>query len=168
MKNQTSSGETLYTLAPEPFVLPEMIKSPRPFKGQIFLGHFERGGKLIASEVTVTITRVIYAQKLRSEDMPPAHGSYFVFGNQSEQFVAHLITAKPDFDQIVKIKYDRDLNELLKNINYAKVDIPDLQNPAPLRAGHSYTAKISGANTTSERKLEIESSIYLETEELSF
>ena len=39
--------ETVYTLEPEQFVLPDLVKNPAPFTANVYRGHFERGGKKI-------------------------------------------------------------------------------------------------------------------------
>jgi hypothetical protein len=46
---------TTYTIEPETFVLPDMVNLPRPFKVNLYRGHFERGGIQILKNVTVKI-----------------------------------------------------------------------------------------------------------------
>ncbi len=96
-------SETFFTLVPEEFSLPEMMNKPRPFKAQIFAGHFERGGKMIA-ETTVKIKKVILFKKLNPKGQRPQKSTYYVLGNSFEQFMIHKISAKPDFDHIIQVK----------------------------------------------------------------
>jgi hypothetical protein len=94
-----------YTLAPEKFVLAEMVENPKPFKADIFRNHFERAGhSLILQNVTVTIKQVIY--KKRFDDAPASlkTSNYLLFGNDKEQYIAHLINKRPDFDDIRSVK----------------------------------------------------------------
>lgn len=100
--SRAASDETVYTIAPERFVLPEMVANPRPFRASLFRGHFERGGKRIA-EGTVVIRRVLHFRKLDAQAPQPERMGAFLFGNETERFLAHLITARPDFDQIVQV-----------------------------------------------------------------
>ncbi|MES2528074.1 MAG: hypothetical protein V4598_13350 [Bdellovibrionota bacterium] len=96
-------SETLFTLVPEEFSLPEMMNKPRPFKAQIFAGHFERGGKLI-TETTVKIKKVILFKKLNPTGQRPSKSTYYALGNAQEQFLIHKISARPDFDHIIQVK----------------------------------------------------------------
>jgi hypothetical protein len=146
-----NSAETVYTLVPETFVLPEMIKSPKPFKAQIYKGHFERGGAVIAETVTVVIKKIVYFKKFLSTAVKPLNGSYILFGNETEQFMAHAITAKPDFDQILKVKTDINLKDSAVSMSFKSID-----NTTPLTA----PSELEG--------IEIQESLYTETGDLSF
>lgn len=103
---------TVFTLVPEAFVLPDMAAKPRPFKAQIYLGHFERGGTLLKSKVTVTLTQVLYFKKF----VPGAKQGkgQLLFGSESELFLAHQIEAKPDFDQIVELPVEAQYIKILQ------------------------------------------------------
>lgn len=94
---------TTYTIEPEKFILPEMIKTPRPFKVNIYRGHFERGGTLIAKQITVTIKQVVYFKKFDPAEAKESDAKFIVFGNSKEQFAAHHITNHPDFEQIIQV-----------------------------------------------------------------
>ncbi len=98
----SAESETLFTLVPEKFSLPDMMNKPRPFKAQIYAGHFERGGKLIV-ETTVKIKKVIIFKKLNPAGQRPQKLTYYVFGNASEQFMIHKISSRPDFDHILQV-----------------------------------------------------------------
>lgn len=151
------SSETVYTLVPESFVLPDLIKNPRPFTAQIYRGHFERGGVMIAENVTVDITKVIYFKKLTSTDTKPNLGTYLLFGNNEEQFLAHAIVAKPDFDQILKVKTGAITAPIMVTLN-------SRLNSEPIKPQEVLEA------TTPEGSLSIQTeySLYLEFEDLSF
>ena len=100
----------VYTLAPIPFVLPAAfppVLKLKKIQGDLFRGHFESPPEYpakpseIGSGVDVTITHVVFVQKLLPP--PPAlkHLEYLLFGTSNELFMAHLITKKGDFDQVV-------------------------------------------------------------------
>ena len=98
-----SPDKTVFTLVPEKFVLPDMIRSPRPFRARLYVGHFERGGEAITEDFPVTLSRVLYFQKFDVDATRDDRSRYLVFGNESEVFLAHHITAKPDFDQVCAV-----------------------------------------------------------------
>lgn len=156
LESLKTSSDTVYTLAPESFILPEMIKHPHPFKAQIYKGHFERGGTLIAENVTVNI-QVLYFKKFSNIEVRPLKGSYLLFGNKEEQFLAHLITAKPDFDQIVKVKAPEE-TELLP------ITFKSISNTQPLKSFETLEATASGKTLV----IKTGESLYTEFGDLSF
>lgn len=100
------AGIKVYTFEPEPFVLPELDpKNPQrsSFKGTIFRGHFERGGKPINENVVANVTRVVHFRKFDSQAAGLPQLEYFVFGKDQDLFLAHLITRPPDFDQVMSV-----------------------------------------------------------------
>jgi hypothetical protein len=93
-----------YSIEPEKFVLSEMLDKPKPFKVNLYRGHFERGGTQILKDITVTIKQVIFNEKFNSEKDRSALNNYILFGSEKEKFVVHQITNKPDFEQIIQVK----------------------------------------------------------------
>lgn len=166
---ENKPSETVYTLVPEVFVLPEMINSPKPFKAKIFQGHFERGGTPITGSITVNISEVIYFEKFDPNGAHPEKVKYIYFGDESEIFGTHLINAKPDFDHIVEVGTSPMLLDLLGSQPYIKVELTELQKQTPVKAGFS---PISFAITESgpiELDLyKIGKELYLEFGDLSF
>ena len=100
----------VYTFNPVPFVLPDLFP-PAPklkkVRGDLFRGHFEKPPEYpaepseIGSGVDVTITNVVFAQKLLPLPTPLDRLEYLLFGKGNELFLAHLITRRGDFDQVV-------------------------------------------------------------------
>ncbi|WP_157899465.1 hypothetical protein [Luteitalea pratensis] len=100
----------VYTFAPDPFVLPELFP-PDPkrkrISGELFRGHFEQPAEYpdepasIGAAVDVTIGNVIFVQKLLPLPTPLDGLAYVLFGKGKELFLAHLLTRKGDFDQVV-------------------------------------------------------------------
>jgi hypothetical protein len=95
---------TTYSIEPEKFILPEMIKNPKPFKVNIYRGHFERGGVLVIKQITATIKQVIYFRKFDPLEIKASDTRFIVFGNSNEQFAAHHISNHPDFEQIIQVR----------------------------------------------------------------
>lgn len=154
-KAKTASADELITIVPEAFVLPEMIAHPRPFKADLFKGHFERGGIVFIENATVTITKVIYFKKFLATDTAPATSHYILFGNAEEQFLAHQITAKPDFDQLLKVT----IPNALKTSFGKTLEFANHANDKALDTGE----QISTADGT----IEVQSSLYLEFGDLA-
>lgn len=96
-------AETVYTLEPETFVLPEMVAHPRPFRGTLYRGHFERGGAPIARNVQVRIRQVLYFEPLRPDAPPRPRAEFLLVGDAAEQFLVHRIEGRPDFDQVLTV-----------------------------------------------------------------
>ncbi|MFY7997474.1 MAG: hypothetical protein ACOVSW_02610 [Candidatus Kapaibacteriota bacterium] len=153
--------ETVYTLVPEVFVLPEMFANPRPFKAELYCGHFERGGKPITEKFTVSIKRIIYQQKFDPSLLRPKTASYLVFGDALQQYAAHTITAKPDFDHILALANTPLDANALKTSPYTLCNLFEPNRPLKKR---NFRTK----NAVQGRKmlLKVDKTLYLEFDDL--
>lgn len=149
LENNELHAESVYTIVPEAFVLPEMVQKPRPFTAQLYRGHFERGGVLIDSNVMVVIKRVVHFQKLARVAARPRPAQYLAFGADREWFLAHVITGRPNFDQLV---------ELSSKVSMGVLAL-DLDDTIPLEQGKTYESS-AGA-------VRVKEAIYLEFGDLS-
>lgn len=158
---KASPRQTVYTLVPEVFVLPEMLANPRPFKADLYAGHFECGGKLISEKCTVSFKRIIYQKKFDPQEKRGENASYLVFGDTFAEYAAHLITAKPDFDQILALQNVPLGAEALKTHNYTVCTFP--QKNIPLESGN-----FSARSDVKLRKMlfKVDKSLYLEFDDL--
>lgn len=121
--------ETVYTLEPESFVLPEMVNNPTKFRANVYRGHFERGGKKILENISVVIQKVVYFKKFDAKETKPAKLQYILFGNGNEQFLAHLISAKPDFDENIAVKIaDKKVLQELEKTPFLLVEFGEIEN----------------------------------------
>ncbi|MEP6494243.1 MAG: hypothetical protein ABJF01_16290 [bacterium] len=174
---QSHPNVTMYTLSPiDQFKLatlftPHDKPARTSFKATIFRGHLERGGKPIKdlTDITVTVQRVVYAAKLDSGSKSKTL-EYRLFGKHDEQFLAHVIGAAPDFDQLLAVKIpnapmDEEIArgvsvELVSRSNTASARIKEKEKV--VGKGH-----VSGAHQFLQ--LEIQSTIecYFEEGELS-
>ncbi len=100
---EQNPNEPVYTIEPERFELPAMVKALSSFKATVYRGHFERGGKPIF-KATVTPTKVVTFKKLNPTEAQPKELGMLVFGEGTEYFAAHVITKQPNFDQIVALQ----------------------------------------------------------------
>jgi len=156
------STETVYTLVPEPFVLPEMIKNPKPFKATLYQGHFERGGTVLVENFDVKISKILYFKKFNPQDAKPDTNNFILFGNNEEQFLAHEIVAAPDFDQVLKVKAN---SENLENANFKKVVVNGTSN-APL-ANTIQSLQVHDSDSENNFDIAIQSQLYLELDDLN-
>jgi hypothetical protein len=153
----------VYTFAPVPFVLPHVFP-PAPklktIQGDLFRGHFEQPPEFpddavqIGSGVDVTITNVVFVQKLLPLPATLDSLEYVLFGKSNELFLAHLITKKGDFDQVVsaKIKGHEFVNDELRR--GIRVQLSGKANSSSQRLAEGQT--VSGSAQVSDKKLAIE------------
>jgi hypothetical protein len=105
LKDQAKHPEhTTYTIEPERFVLPDMVENPKPFKANLYRGHFERGGTKIISNATIKITRTVYFKKFIPGEAKSVSSDFILFGDGPARFLAHRISNKPDFEQIIQVQ----------------------------------------------------------------
>ncbi|MGO1068934.1 MBL fold metallo-hydrolase [Lysobacter sp. CA199] len=92
-----------YTLAPTgQWVLAETIRPDGRFKADLYRGHFERGGVLIAKDFEVGVRRLVHFRRFEpGRAAQPAQ--WIGFGRASERFLAHRIEGPPDMDQLVQV-----------------------------------------------------------------
>jgi hypothetical protein len=149
-----------YTIEPEKFVLPEMMQNPKSFKANLYRGHFERGGIKIATDIHVTIKKIIYYTKFKTDEARAVKTNFIVFGNPKEQFIAHQITNKPDFDQIIQVKTTT--NFTFENKNYELVTLNKTENSPIGISGNEIEADYNSNSTT----LTLLKQLYLEFDDL--
>jgi hypothetical protein len=147
--------QKVYTIEPEPFVLPEMITSPRSFKARLFRGHFERDGKPLGDTATVNIKRVLYFKKFDPAAQHSEAAQYLVFGNSSkershEYFAAHVISAKPDFDHICELGVDKKTAASLEKLCEHSCGIIETDNKANTELKRSGFVKFVKSTSSSE------------------
>jgi hypothetical protein len=70
----------------------ELIHEPHDFFADLYDGHFERGGKKMASHILVHVTKTIHAHQIGIASGAPD----ISFG----ECRAHFITSAPDYDEI--------------------------------------------------------------------
>ena len=172
------TGTKVYTFQPKRFVLSGLV-SPDPeqpppcrfFKGNVFQGHFERGGEPILEDVVVEVTNIVHFRELdiHSQGLPQL--GYLLFGKGRELFLAHLITKPPDFDQALSVRvvgHDFTDEQLGQGV---LVVFPERANSIPerIRGGERVTAEaqLAGdAPETVEIQVEAGTELYFEEGEL--
>lgn len=159
--------ETVYTIVPESFILPDIVMNSKPFMAKIFKGHFERGGTPITENVKLEIKKVIYFKKFSTDSTKPKKSRYILIGDDKEQFLIHKIVAKPDFDYISKLKIeDAEVINKLNKVSYLNI-VVDSPNTTPLQELKETKGHIIGSELEEVRFI-ISKSLYIEFGDLSF
>jgi hypothetical protein len=113
--HQAPGAPKFYTLGPqELFVLSKLAtpgpdaKTPRSFTAKVLRGHLEKplpdGQGAILRNVQVRVTRAVHFRQFDPTAKRPDRLEYLLFGKEGELFLAHLIVAPPDFDQVLSVK----------------------------------------------------------------
>lgn len=178
VQDRQVTGEKVYTVVPETFVLSELFtpaNAPqrKTFKADVVRGHFERGGTEFISNVTFKVTRVVFAKKFEANPAALPNLQYLVFGSQKELFAAHIVTKKPDFDHVVSVRISDGILSEAQAQTVEKgvfVRLPGLANKVgeALKAGAADEAEAKVGAQTLPIVLETVESFYLETGDLSF
>jgi hypothetical protein len=168
----------IYTLTPEIFVLPELVsldpqhKPLRSFNAKaIFRGHLEReDGVPILQDVEVSVKRVVHFRKFDPQAQKAPQLEYLLFGQGQELFLAHVITAPPDFDQLLAVKvtdHEFPNEELAKGVPVA---FPGTTNAPASRLREKQRVagemKVDNAPTPKTIQIEINREFYFEEGEL--
>jgi hypothetical protein len=108
LRADREAGGELHTFDPEKFPISELDdRSGAPARttivGTVFHGHFERGGTPITGQVTAQVRNVVYFRELdiKATHDPGRDLDYLCFGRAGQLHLAHQITARPDFDQVL-------------------------------------------------------------------
>jgi len=109
--------------------------------------------------VTVTITKVLYFKKFVPGDEKSNDTVYLLFGNQQEQFLAHKIVSKPDFDQLMSV----DMNSLPNENSATEVTFQGIADNQQLNAGATLNTEIQNEEVT----VKVKANLYLEFGDLS-
>jgi len=125
LMRQQFPNETVFTLEPEKFVLPAMVAKPTSFVATLYKGHFERGGKPFLTNITVSVKEILYFKKLEATLLRQPQLRYLLFGDLSDMFLVHLIDARPNFDQIIRIEANhREINNIVHKERCVTVSSP--------------------------------------------
>ena len=150
-QRQSHQETKMFTVSPtKRFVLPQVAASPplTSFKGTVFRGHLERGGRPISNlqDVTVKVEKVVHFHKFDPKAQAPGALEYFLFGRGKELFLAHSIVRPPDFDQILSVDVTgADLTDAQLNSTIL-IHVPDRKNTSSdrVKEGQQVTVEIPG------------------------
>jgi len=167
-----------YTVQPQEFVLGDLFQTDpaRPrlthFTATVFRGHLEKGGVAIdaLTDIDVRVKQVVHARSFAGADKLSTL-TYVMFGGGQEQFLAHVISKSPDFDQLLSIAATGDLptsEELQRGLT---VEIPGRgTGPADrLKTAEVSPARghVTGAHQFLKLNLTVNAELYFEEGELA-
>ncbi|MEA2564597.1 MAG: hypothetical protein QOH06_6101 [Acidobacteriota bacterium] len=165
------NAKLIFTLEPqEEFLLPELTKTRKSFRADIYRGHFERPGhERILENVKVTIREQVHWHPFRNSHERPEPLTYLLFGKGNELFLAHWISLAPNYDQIVSVTSSKPLGEIPEG---AQLVLAKRSDGDALKAGESVSGMmIAGLPeqpfTVKPVDLKVGSVIYLEKGELA-
>jgi hypothetical protein len=198
--DHTVPGENYDTFIPEDFPIVELDPHAGPARtsitGTIFCGHFERKGKKrgpVAKDVVARVHRVVLFNEL-DVNATPVDGrklTYLCFGRAGQLYLAHEITARPNFDHVLAVRalpgtttdqagrplpddaatldeFFREAFELATPVQFGRSDDPGNRLAPPEIADGLFfqTSPPSGFHGF-RVQLEIERELYLEIDELT-
>jgi hypothetical protein len=156
---KSNPNQNEFTLEPtEKFILPDLASGKiASFKSRLHPGQYERKTKdirereVLDGNVTVKVKRVLYFRQFKPGARQPTSSEYLLFGSGiNEQLAAHLITAPPDFDQIVALKTTLPLTntELVKAVRLVLPNRPTPNTNANLsqaiKLGEKPAVRVNG------------------------
>jgi len=102
---------SLLSLLPMRFDLMKLISGQiTQFKADLYAGHFERGGKVVLSNITVRVVKLLLAEPIVSNKTTKAKQAYlsryYLIPLQQDALLVHKIEQLPSFDQILKVSFD--------------------------------------------------------------
>ena len=165
LADRAASNAPLYTLRPTTgiamldIIAPALSGGPAaPIVGDIIRGHWERGGEPQPFNITwtevhtgipVTVERVIYAHEFAFDPPEQEQLEYILFGAGNQRFLAHRVTAPPDFDQVLPVTIEPGTLSDKQLQNGIILTIPDRENAiaARLMEGHAVAGNARHAGT---------------------
>ena len=165
LADRERTAAPLYTLRPTTNVAMLDIIAPvlnggaaEPIVGDIIRGHWERGKEpqpfgiewgVVFEDIPAAVDRVVYAHEFAFEPPRLEQLEYVLFGAGAHLFLAHRVTAPPDFDQVLPVSMEADTfsdEQLQDGIVLA---LPDRENAlaARLMDGEEASADARHAGT---------------------
>ena len=171
--------DPIFTFQPEPFSIDEL--DPRApggparasFSGNLFRGHFERGGSKIAADAPLEVEQVIHFRRFRSGGGDKGRLRYLFFGQPDAAHLAHLVDGPPpDFDQVLQVEPGRPSGVSPEQLREGVViGVPDRSDEieARLRPGETFSAELEGESTGGSASIDlvVASEYYFETGDLA-
>jgi hypothetical protein len=154
-RDERYTAAELHTLNPERFGISRLHEVGFKFAGEVVHGHFERDGTPLG-KTEVSVGRVLHFRRFGG---PSPRTRYLVFGSAKEAYLAHLISAPPDFDQVVGVE----IPDLTGLDLAAGTEVEVVSGDKPLSVPSEITVRIGGA----ERRMSVTRQIYLEEGELA-
>jgi len=141
LSDRAADSETIHTFQPEKFPIAELSPAEggparTEIRGNVFHGHFERGGKEIVADAVATVRSVVEFEEL---DVEAKHDNdralaYLCFGRPGDLYLAHDVQARPDFDQILIARLVSGTATDMAGRPHPDADVDELSFENPQRA----------------------------------
>lgn len=82
--------------------LPKVLKTGGRFNSDVHWGG--RTNQFLGRDVTTRIANLVHFRRFHEDDERGPELRYIVFGTPNDLYLAHYISARPDFDQIVAVQ----------------------------------------------------------------
>ena len=112
LESRRSTPDGIFTAVPQRFDQMALVADEpgrrlrRTMPGtRVVRGHFEQGGEDIMPPTELELERVVYFREFVTGGEKLGAPSYLLFGRSDEVFLTHLISAPPDFQQILKVAF---------------------------------------------------------------
>jgi hypothetical protein len=173
------SEADIYTFRPQPFPMNELDPTlsgsgPTQIRGDLFRGHFERGGSEISTATSFDVDQVIYFARLPSQASSAGLSTlrYVCFGEPGNTFAAHLITSPPDFDQVLEVNVNSTpavTADSLRAGVIGTVTAPSDGEAGRLQPDQDATLEVAGGDPIDAGRLglHVTRELYLETGDLA-
>lgn len=110
--HQAAHPDSIYTAVPPVFAQKSLVIDVpgHPAKDSfadlvVFRNHFEnRSERVGIAQTPAQILRILHFRELAPDLPKPAELAYVMFGSGDAIFLAHMLSAPPDFDQILKVE----------------------------------------------------------------
>jgi hypothetical protein len=111
--DQTAHPDSIYTAVPPVFAQTSLVIDVpgHPRKDAfaelvVYRNHFERSDRVEIARAPARIVRILHFRELAPDLPKPPELAYAVFGSSDGLFLAHMLSAPPDFDQVLKVEVD--------------------------------------------------------------
>ncbi len=170
-------SQDIYTFKPKRFSIDELAPvggglARKSFSGTLFSGHFERGGSELGTG-SLQVKQVVYFTRFTNTGNA-GRGAlrYLCFGERNAAFLAHLITAPPDFDQLLAVELSSLSGVSDKELRAGViVAVPGRADDvkARLQEGETFSGQVQAQKTGTSGSIEltVAREYYLETGDLA-
>jgi hypothetical protein len=111
--DQIAHPDSIYTVVPPVFSQTSLVIDVpgHPRKNEFaeldfFRNHFERSDRVRIVRAPARIVRILHFRELAPDLPKPAELAYVMFGSSGGLFLAHMLSAPPDFDQVLEVEVD--------------------------------------------------------------
>lgn len=103
---QVIRDNQLVTFQPETFNLERLVRGEKvQIKGDVYIGHFEREGMKVYSDVTLTFDKQLFVRQLQELPVSGRIQEYTAveYNRKSDRLYVHHIQQQPSYDHIIHV-----------------------------------------------------------------